>query len=198
MKTDGKNNKFSKHMNTALIDPMRIAYIIKNRLLELYNPYYQAELGKSHEKFGKITFLRGAFNDIPLEGNKIDLIVSISAFEHNNYDDMPNSIVEFLRVLKKNASMIITTSAAHEKDWYHTPSKGWNLTLQTLSKWFGIADNHSFDYESTSNRIKNCEKLKKRIPDYYKYTAESGLPYADLKNAEYIPVGVIKRKAVLT
>lgn len=100
---------------------------------------------------------------MPLEDNKADALISISAFEHNTFEDMPDRVVEFNRVIKPGAHMMVTTSAAREKNWYHDePSKGWNFTRQTLSKWFGIIDNISFNYDLILKRIKSSNKLQKK------------------------------------
>ena len=88
---------------------------IKSTLIKIYNPYYAKEKQNNHKSFGNITFLRGTFNDIPLPENHVDCLVSISAFEHNTYEDMDSSVQEFSRILKKNAPMLITTSATNKK-----------------------------------------------------------------------------------
>ena len=176
--------------------PSKIMYRIGLSLRSMYNPHYISELRRDHAGYGKITFLRGTFNDMPIEDNMADALISISAFEHNTFEDMPDSVVEFSRVIKPEAHMMVTTSAAREKDWYHEPSKGWNFTKQILSKWFGVTDNISYDYDLTLKHIKSCKKLEHRISEYYKHTTESGLPYGDLTKASYIPVGIIKKKAM--
>ena len=174
--------------------PSKIIYRIGSSVRQRYNPHYLHELRCEHVDYGKITFLRGTFNDMPIEDNKADALISISAFEHNTFEDMAGSVIEFNRVIKPGAHMMVTTSAAREKDWYHEPSKGWNFTQQTLSKWFGVTDNISFDYEPTFKRIKDSTKLQKRISPYYRYSTKSGLPYAKLEDAKYCPVGIIRVK----
>lgn len=174
--------------------PSKIIYRIGSSVRQRYNLHYLHELRCDHVDYGKITFLRGTFNDMPIEDNKADSLISVSAFEHNTFEDMADSVVEFNRVIKPGAHMIVTTSAAREKDWYHEPSKGWNFIQQTLSKWFGVTDNISYDYDLTLKHIKSCKKLEHRISEYYKYSTESGLPHGDLTKAAYIPVGIIKQK----
>lgn len=175
-------------------DPARAVYSVKSHIRKLNNPVYAEELKRDHSGFGKIQFLRGTFNDIPLRNSSVDLLVSISAFEHNKFDDMAGSIQEFNRVLRPGAHMMITTSASKEKDWYHKPSKGWNFSRRTLSEWFGIVTDISFDYEDVLEKIMASDKLKRRIPEYYRHSRDSGLPSADLSRLSYIPVGVISRK----
>ncbi|MCX5782674.1 MAG: methyltransferase domain-containing protein [Elusimicrobia bacterium] len=160
-----------------------------------FNVYYALEKQRDHSSFGKITFLRGTFNNIPLENNAADALVSVSAFEHNTYEDMPGSISEFKRVLKPHAPMFISTSASDNQDWYFNPPKAWNFSKQTLSSWFNIPNEKiAFDYKKVLENIKNSKILKKRMSPYYKLSVESALPYGNLKEAKYLPVGILKIK----
>ena len=184
-------------LQNAIADPRKIVRYVKQRVATFQNTiYYYMEKNKNHIGFGKITFLKGIFNNIRIDDNQIDLIVSVSAFEHNKYDDMQGTVEEFERILKPRSAMLVTTSAAQDKDWYHEPSQGWCLTGKTLSEWFEI-DITEFEYEAHFRNITTSKKLKQRISDYYRYSSNNGLPYADLSNAKYIPVGIVKTKREL-
>lgn len=162
---------------------------------QILNLAYAIELMRDHRDFGKITFLRGTFNNIPLADNAADALVSISAFEHNTYKDMPASINEFRRVVKKGSAMFITTSASEKEDWYFEPPKAWNFSKETLSTWFGVsAGDIIFNYREVFEGIVQSKALQKRIPLSYKLSAENGLPYGKLEEARYIPVGIVKVK----
>lgn len=170
-------------------------YIARCLLKNFLNFSYLLEKLKDHGSFGKIVFVRGTFNDMPLGDCIGDALISISAFEHNSYEDMPGSINEFMRVIKKGAPMFITTSAAESKDWYFEPPKAWNFSRDTLSSWFNIPqDKIIFDYNSAFEGIRNSKILRKRIPASYKLSGENGLPYGKLMEMRYIPVGIIKIK----
>lgn len=170
-------------------------YKLTNYMQERFNLFYMLEKIKEHSQFGKITFLRGTFNSIPLNDNVADALVSISAFEHNTYEDMPGSIREFKRVLKPGAPMYITTSASENEDWYLKPPKAWNFSQKTLSAWFNIPnDKISFNYREVFENIKNSKILKKRMSPYYKLSGDNALPYGNLKEAKYLPVGILKIK----
>ncbi len=172
-----------------------IANIITNSLHKHMNLSYMLERMKDHSGFGKITFLRGTFNNIPLDENVADVLISVSAFEHNTFEDMPGSILQFNKVIKPGAPMLITTSAAEKDDWYFKAPKAWNFSGKTLSDWFGIpAGNISFDYRKTFDNIRNSTVLKGRISPFYKLNGDNALPYGDLDKAEYLPVGIIKIK----
>lgn len=193
-----------KKINTIVCDPTLSIYYLKNiskifyyfkiELCKRFNIYYFLEKLKNHSSFGKIIFLRATFNNMHLVDNLADALVSVSAFEHNTYEDMPDSVKEFERVLKKGARMLITTSASYDEDWYFEPSKGWNFTCRTLSEWFNVKGEYKYCYAKALERIRSSKKLKSRISPFYKYNGQNGLPYAKLEDAKYVPVGIIKTK----
>ena len=195
--TYGKStNEFVHLLNSvskAILHPIQAINSLKRKLKSFIE--YHSEKKRKHEKFGKIQFLRGTFNKIPLNDKIVDALVSISAFEHNKYDDMPGSINEFNRIIKDGGIMFITTSAAREKDWYQEASRGWNFTKETLSGWFKISnENIDFNYDLKYDAISNSKKLSDRLDDYYKNKNNPTVPDGDIKNIEYIPVGIRKNK----
>ena len=185
-----------KSVPTALFHPVKvIRYLNKINKALKSDIANRNEKKKNHGNFGKIQFLRGTFNDIPLEDQAIDALISISAFEHNMYEDMPNSVNEFNRVLKNDGIMFITTSAARDKDWYQEASKGWNFSKETLLSWFNVSnENIDFDYDFKYDRIINSKKISDRLEDYYKNKDNLTIPNGDMKNIKYIPVGIRKNK----
>lgn len=175
------------------------AYLLRHYFKQIFNLAYACEILRDHRRFGKITFLRGTFNNIPLADNFADALISISAFEHNTYEDMPASIAEFRRVVKNNSPLIITTSASEKQDWYFKPPMAWNFSQETLASWFGIPEgNIIFNYREVFSGIVNSSLLRKRIPLSYKLSKDNGLPYAKLEDAQYIPVGIVKIKKAVT
>lgn len=198
--TYGKSkNEFAHLLRSApkaLFHPVKVVrYINKiNRKLRSHI-INQNEKKQKHDGYGKITFLRGTFNSIPLEDKSVDALISISAFEHNKYQDMLGSVIEFNRVLKDGGIMFITTSAARDKDWYQEASKGWSFTKGSLSNWFNIPNkNIFFDYDTKYELIRNSKILDNRLADYYKSETNLTVPHGKLKNIEYIPLGIRKNK----
>jgi ubiquinone/menaquinone biosynthesis C-methylase UbiE len=182
-----------KYVPNALLHPIKVTHSLNKKLKSFID--YRIEKTKNHSKFGKIKFLRATFNSIPLKDNAVDVLISISAFEHNKYDDMSGSLNEFNRILKDGGIMFITTSAAQDKDWYQEASKGWNFSIETLSSWFNISnENIDFNYDIKYDRIRKSKKLSDRLGDYYKNKNNLTVPNGDIKNIEYIPVGIGKKK----
>lgn len=185
-----------KSVPNAFLHPIKIIRYVNKINKELQsNLENRKERMRDHSKFGKIRFLRGTFNNIPLKDKEVDALISVSAFEHNTYKDMPGSIKEFNRVLNDSGIMYITTSAAREKDWYQEASKGWNFSKESLMNWFKISnENVCFDYDGKFKGITNSKKLSDRLGDYYKDKNNLTVPNGDLRNIQYIPVGIIKKK----
>ena len=185
------NTLYDRTKNTR-----RTLFYLKKSITNKLNLFYELEKRKDHSSYGKIIFVRGTFNNIPLENNRADALVSISAFEHNTYKEMPGSILEFERVIKKESPMIITTSASDKDDWYFEPAKSWIFSVDTLSKWFDINVNgiKKNDILSSLVKIRESRELQHRMSPFYKYNKENGLPFGRLQDAQYIPVGILKFK----
>jgi len=183
---------------TKAIDPRQFnlnVYRLSTMIKKKINLWYIIETMKDHGSFGKITFTRGTFNSIPLKDNTADALVSVSAFEHNTYEDMPGTVKEFQRVVKNGSPILVTTSASENEDWYFKPPKAWNFSKQTLAKWFAIPDSGiTFNYRKVFENIINSKIMRKRLSPFYTCSGENGLPYGNLKEIKYIPVGIVKVK----
>jgi len=134
-----------------------------------------------------------------LESDSIDAVVSISAIEHMEKDDISGAIDEFYRILKPRAALIVTTSASKE-DYFHEPSKGWCFSEQTLLKMFGLSKDVSLsnfhDYDEVLGEIRESEYLKQNLSSLYFASCENGMPWG-IWDPKYIPVGIISHKQVL-
>ena len=75
-----------------------------------------------------------------IASNSIDVIVSVSALEHNSPNVLPTVIMELERVLKPGGFMAVTMAASKDKDWFHEPSKGWCYTERTFRRIFQFAE----------------------------------------------------------
>lgn len=138
---------------------------------------------------GKITFLMGSFNDIPLDNNSVDAIVSVSAIEHNDYECNKKAVSEFKRVLKKDGVLALTTNCTNqEKSWFHEESLGWCFSKSDFKTIFET--NLDGDYDKVESEYKSNDLLLKRIPWAYYVSSRSGLPFGNLNNLKYLPVGV--------
>lgn len=158
------------------------------------NVNHYIERMRDHSDFGSIEFIRASFNEMPLTDECVDAVVSISAFEHNEYDQMGTAAKEFIRVCRKGGPILVTTSRSSDKDWYFEPCKGWNLTAESLGKWFGVDDIRCREFSKVLSDVRGSSKLASRIGTFYKLSGNNGLPYGDLASAQYTPIGVCVTK----
>jgi cyclopropane fatty-acyl-phospholipid synthase-like methyltransferase len=142
---------------------------------------------------GAIFMIQADIHDMhSIEQFSVDAVVSCSVIEHMDPRRIPEAIEECRRVLKPNRPIILTTSAAKEKDWFHEPSKGWCFTKETIGsffkkteapgKWEG-GDQFLLEYQRS-------EELKRRLASSYFMSGDNGMPWG-IWDPQYIPAGVV-------
>ncbi len=147
---------------------------------------------------GRLFFYKADIRNMHLLPNEyVDAVVSVSALEHNDHEDVGKCIEELLRVTKNNGQLIITVSASQAKDWFHEPSKGWCYSETTLKKLFrlpkSVQSNYS-QWDALFTKLKkDNNKLHERLSDLYYQSGNNGMPWGKW-NPEYQPVGVVKIK----
>lgn len=146
---------------------------------------------------GEIVFYRQNLMSMPeIEDESVDMVVSISALEHNSIKDIIACSRELMRVLKNNGKMILTLSAAKDNDWFHEQSQGWCLSEKTLRSIFSIHETcptNFNQYDYLYRKLEECKLLQDILPKMYFTTGESGLPWGIWK-PQYLPVGLILKK----
>lgn len=149
------------------------------------------------KSYGEIKFITSDFSNLSfIQDNSISAIVSTSAIEHNDsIEKLSFSIKEFERVLKKNAPMLITTSASNKATWWHKPSKGYCFSESDLIKTFNISNFESnFDkYPNVLLNIQDSNYLKAKMPSFYLNNPNCGMPNG-IWDPKYLPVGIRKFK----
>ncbi len=150
---------------------------------------------KNKKYKGSIKILQASFNEIPLESNSVDAVVSISAIEHNDFDLNGRAVSEFERILNNNGVSLVTTSVAdQEKSWFHKESMGWCFSEKDINDIFG-ADLIG-KYEAVKKRMLSSTVLKKRLSMAYKISSRNGLPHGDFNKIQYLPVGIMRKKSL--
>lgn len=156
--------------------------------------------GQSYDHKGTVRFLNVDLGDLSLiPANSVDIVVSISALEHNKrIENIKNIIQELERVLAPGGMMLITLSAAAGKDCFFSPAYSWCLTDATLRKLFdfdeGLPSNF-YEYENFSEKLKKSEILRKNMSLRYYFQPNSGMPWGKW-DPKYLPVGIVKIKQV--
>jgi SAM-dependent methyltransferase len=132
--------------------------------------------------------------DVP--DGSVDTVVAVSSLEHNEPHDLELVVEELLRVLRPGGQLIATLGAARAEDWFHTPSRGWCYTEQTLRRVFGIGPSVMTNYDQFDalfQRLRDSEQLRRNLADFYYRSGENGMPWG-VWDPLYQPVGIRKVK----
>lgn len=145
---------------------------------------------------GRVTLHRGDLDILPhLEDATFDVIVSISALEHNEVENIPGVVAELERVLKPGGLLLVTMSAARDDDWFHEPSASWCLTEDSLHRIFALSPesrSNFSEYDSLFEEIRASKTLQQRLAPMFYQSESSGMPRG-IWDPQYQPVGVRKR-----
>jgi len=151
---------------------------------------------KIKQKNGAIKIYQADMCDMSrIEDNIIYAIVSVSAIEHLDYADVDRAILEFKRVAKPNSPIILTTSGSTDTDWFHTPSKGWCFSQETIRKFSNSSGNiyQKQELEIALDEYRKNEFLKKHLSSSYYVSDQNGMPNGNW-DPKYFPVGIIIKK----
>ena len=192
------DNNYTRHLQLfSLKKRLRLISMAKHLSKYIFNLEYFKELfSNKKQEYGSIKYYSADFRNMEnIVNETIDCIVSVSALEHNDHKGIKDSIKEFIRILKPNGAMFITTSATNKEDWYHVQSKGWCFSEDTLKVIFDLkeAESNFTDFDMIFNDIKNSNELQLRLPFFYYQSGDNGMPWGKW-DPKYIPVGVTKWK----
>lgn len=137
----------------------------------------------------------GHMPDIPTAS--IDAVVSVSSLEHNKPENLPDVVIELLRVLKPGGALLASLNAAPEEDWFHIASSGWCYTAASLKRLFCLDPNlpHNYDrYNEILEELRACEELRENLASFYYTSGDNGMPWGKW-DPLYVPVGVCKVKS---
>jgi SAM-dependent methyltransferase len=148
-------------------------------------------------KTGKIMIYNQDLTDLPLiPDSSQDVVVAVSALEHNPPEGLEEVVGELLRVLKPGGLLLATLGAARDTDWFHEPSKGWCYTDASLKRIFrlpaAVSSNYNY-HDELLDALKNCAELRDNLADFYFHSGNNGMPWG-VWDPQYQPVGVCKVK----
>ena len=147
---------------------------------------------------GHVTLYRQALDNLAdIIDESFDVVVSVSALEHNNLENLPKVVAELLRVLKQDGLLLVTLPAARDEDWYHEPSRGWCLTEDSLRSFFALSpdiESNFSEYDSLFHKIQESSTLRRRLAPMFYQSGDNGMPWG-IWDPQYQPLGVRKRKA---
>ena len=149
----------------------------------------------SHEpRPGKVTIIQNDMRQMrQVTSQSVDAVVSVSAVEHMEPDQLPFVINEFARVMKPEAGLILTTNASGtDQSWFHEPSQGWCYSLASIEAWFtncSKSKGYFTDYSILLEDYQKNDFLRQRLAQFHYFSANNGMPNG-VWNPVYIPVGV--------
>jgi SAM-dependent methyltransferase len=169
----------------------------RRAILEAFLPIVRVRRERYAEGRGKVFIYNQDLSALSMiEDNTIDVVVSVSALEHNTPVVLRAVVHELLRVLKPNGKLLATLGAAVGEDWFHEPSQGWNYTEASMRDIFQLAPDASSNYEDYDrlfNALKENRELSEGLAGFYKTSGHRGMPWGKWA-PQYIPVGVCKVK----
>jgi len=190
------NHFFNLHNILRLLNnPISHLYYFLNKLSFFKSSYFYNELLKRiRNNYGEITFVKCDFTDLSIfNDNYFDCIVSVSALEHNDRNNIRKSVNEFQRVLNNNSHMFLTVSASKSSDWFFKPCLGWCLSEKSIRFLFDIPDASSNfeNYDLLFDKLRKSAIIKSRIDKSYFRSGDNGLPWGKYE-PKYQPVGIAR------
>jgi len=146
---------------------------------------------------GQVVLYHEDLGQLPdLESNSIDVVVSVSALEHNPPDELQAVVEELMRLLKPGGLLLATLGAAKEKDWFHQPSQGWCYSEASLRRIFGLSSDVPSNYQHYDQLFESlcqCAELRDNLASFYFRSGDNGMPWGKWQ-PQYQPVGICKVK----
>jgi ubiquinone/menaquinone biosynthesis C-methylase UbiE len=166
--------------------------LLKNNISTRRNKRYnESEKNRDHSGFGKISFIRAAFHQIPLADKSVDAVISVSAIEHADKQLMELNLSELKRIVKDGKILLISTSATNKnEDIFHDKTRGWCFSKESLRQMASLNDLPEFGYEEAEKNILASKKWLSRIDTYYTGDPESDFYKRRPTDLAYLPVGI--------
>lgn len=179
---------------------MKAPAFLFNRSVSLARRFRTAPDSLNSRKKGKlgrvIFYNQDLMHLTDISAETIDMIVAVSALEHNPPEDLRKVLSELLRVLKPGGAILATLGAAKDVDWYHKPSRGWCYSEGTLRELFDLSPEvkSNFDqYDALFGALRECRELRDNLARFYFRSGDNGMPWG-IWDPQYQPVGVCKVK----
>jgi hypothetical protein len=155
-----------------------------------YTWYLRERFLGDHREYGQISYIRAPFHEVPLESGIADAVISVSAIEHADIELFNSNIKSLLRLMKKGAPMLMTTSATKEqKNSYDKKVEGWCFSRSALADYFpGYVI--EFNAESCERSLLNSKTFMDRLDPYYYLDPESPLYKKSFDSFPYLPVAL--------
>lgn len=153
------------------------------------------ERRRHHGDYGRISFVRAAFHDIPYPEGSFDAVVSLSALEHADRGLLAKNLSEMARVAKPGAPVLVTTSATdQEKDVFHEKSQGWCFSSGTIKEFAPDAAEEYGNYHERERSILTSALWLSRLDPYYYLDPSGDFYQKKTTQLPYLPLALSLRK----
>lgn len=139
---------------------------------------------------GSVVRMQADMRDMrAVDSGTVDAVVSLSAIEHLDRENIASAVTEFHRVLKPDHPMIITTSASEKETWFHEPSRGLCFSAEDLGTLFTVSPAWG-SYPEHLQAIRESAQLRELLHPSYLLSGNNGMPWGKW-NPQYVPVGIV-------
>ena len=171
----------------------KIIFFIKRKIKSKI--YRLIEYYKKKKYYGSITFVRGAFHQLPFDNEYFDAVISVSALEHADISLFDENIKQMVRVTKKNSPTMITTSINNlDHDTFDKQTAGYCFSYKTLSQIDEKIIEDTKEYKSIENLIISSKIWNSRLDPYYFLNKETPFYKKKINNLPYLPIGILLQK----
>tara|TARA_Y100000589_G_scaffold28724_1_gene23894 strand:- start:20441 stop:21400 length:960 start_codon:yes stop_codon:yes gene_type:complete len=192
-----KRIKYSpnKKNSKSLINYFRrcgLKVFLKNIFIWLFNYcIYLSEIFFSNKKaYGKLIMYRGAFQDLSKLDIKVNAVVSLSAIEHCDKEEIKFCLDEMYKKLSKGPLIITTSIHDLKDDKYEDFFSSWTFGFDSLLNLFNIRVLKE-DIEFARSEIKKNNLFWQRLDSYY-FERKDSFFYKMKKNIiPYVPIGIV-------
>lgn len=160
------------------------------RWVKGFKLYVKEISNRKKNMYGKIYMKRGYFQQLGGLKLNVDAVVSLSAIEHCDKDQIKESLESFLSPFNREGILLITTSATNEdEDQFEDYFQGWSFSKEGLKKYFNLNVSNR-EIKDSYLQIHKSEKFWKQLDPYYFEKKNSYFKDNSRKYPPYVPIGI--------
>ncbi len=186
-----KKNKSLIHYLKNIKDYSLLSLIRKViRWVKGFKLYVKEISNRKKNMYGKIYMKRGYFQQLGGLNLDVDAVVSLSAIEHCDKDQIKESLESFLSPFNRKGILLITTSATNEdEDQFEDYFQGWSFSKEGLKKYFNL-NVPNWVIKVSYLQIHKTEEFWKQLDPFYFVKNNSYFKDNSRKYPPYLPNGI--------
>ncbi|ABO18043.1 class I SAM-dependent methyltransferase [Prochlorococcus marinus] len=144
-------------------------------------------ISKRNKNYGSIVMRRGSFQDLSKFNFKVDAIVSLSAIEHCDKEQIKECLEQMFRKVSKGPMLITTSINSLTEDSYENYFCSWTFGKNSLLELFNVSVQEK-EIDSVQTEIQKNNLFWNRLDSYY-FQRKDSYFYKN-KNVPYVPIGI--------